>query len=324
MKEQAAGERLFAKCRLILSAGTLPRATFTERVEAAKIAGFDAISLFPQQFLAARRLERLSIENMRDILAEHEVALDEVDPLLDWFAPAATPSETLMMEMAEGLGARSINVAAAFVSDRSREEIVDCFGRTCERLAQRGLRADLEFLPWTSLNSLSTALEIIAAVDQPNAGVMLDLWHFFNSGEDLEVLRNLTPDQAKRITSLQLNDVPRAIDKLSIGQHWLYVKDMLGNMTDGVRVMGLEAFLKVALKAKYPHPDAQKMMKDALCSRQFPGAGFMPVTESLAILADKGLQPAIGIEVFNLDNYSLSPAAVARKAMASYNSTATR
>jgi sugar phosphate isomerase/epimerase len=311
---------MFQDSRLILSAGTVVKATFVERVCAAEQAGFDAISLFPQQYLAATRRENLSIANMQDILAEHEVDLDEVDPLLDWFGSDATRSESLMMEMAEALGARSVNVAAAFVSDRSFQELVDCFGRVCERVARFGLRADLEFLPWTGLGTLTSALELLEAVDQPNAGVMLDLWHFFNSGEDLEVLRRLTPEQAARITSLQLNDIPGSIGDLSRGQKWEYIKDMCQNAIDIIRVLGMDAFLNVAIKAKYPHPAAQRMMKDALCSRHFPAEGAMPVAEVLAILSERGVAPVIGVEVFNLDHYSLTAADIARRAMRSYES----
>ena len=38
---------LFPQSRLLLSAGTLPKARFIERVDAAQKAGFDAIALFP-------------------------------------------------------------------------------------------------------------------------------------------------------------------------------------------------------------------------------------------------------------------------------------
>lgn len=322
MDTQAIGEPLFKDSRLILSAGTLAKATFVERVRAAKQAGFDAISLFPQQYLATARQENVSVEKMREILAEHEVDLDEVDPLLDWFGRDATRSELLMMEMAEALGARSINVAAAFVSERSFQEIVDYYGRVCERVSRFALRADLEFLPWTGVGSLTTALEVLEAVNQPNAGVMFDLWHFFNSGENLEVLRKLSPQQAARITSLQLNDVPDLIGGLGLRQNWQYTKDMVQNVIDSVRVLGMDAFLNSAIKAKYPHPAAQRMMKDALCSRRFAGQGDKPVTEVLAILSERGVTPAIGVEVFNLQNYALPAAEIARKAMVSYESVA--
>ena len=318
MSNTAASDTPLANSRVILSAGTLTRASFRERVAAASSAGFNAISLFPQQYLAARRKERLSTEDMLAILSEHRISIDEIDPLLDWFGPGASTSELLMTEMAEIFGARSINAAAAFVSDRSLEEIADCFSRLCSRLATLGLRVDLEFLPWTGVDKLATALQVLEMADQPNGGVMFDCWHFFNSGDSLEDLRELDQDQAARITSLQLNDVPHSIPRLDRRQNWLYTKIMLQSMIDSIRVLSFSAFRDVALKASYPHPQAQKMMKDALCSRLYPDEGVNPIGEVLSILQEKGARPAIGLEVFNLDHEALSPEQIAQRAMQAY------
>lgn len=223
-----------------------------------------------------------------------------------------------MMEMADGLGARSINVAVAFVSDQPFEKIAESFSNVCERVARFGLRADIEFLPWTQIGDLTTALKLLDHANQVNAGVMFDFWHFFNGDEDLDVLRNLTPSQVARITSLQLNDAPQLIAKLSRRQNWRYTKGMFQNVADGIKVLGLKSFLNVAAKSKYPHPDAQEMMKNALCSRLFPGCGVMPVLEVLSILCKKGAQPTIGIEVFNLDSQEQSAALRSEMAMSSY------
>lgn len=311
---------LFDTARLILSAGTLPNASFIERVSAAKAAGFTSISLFPQQYLAAQRKEKLSTQDMQQILAEHDIALDEVDPLLDWFGLEATPSENLMMEMADAFGARSINVAAAFVSDKPFTEIVDCFARTCERVAAHGLRADLEFLPWTQVPDLATALKVLEQANPSNAGVMFDFWHFFNSGGQVAQLNALSTDAAARITSLQLNDLPNSITELNRSQSWQFTKTMLQTAIDSIRVMGWKGFTQVAAKAQYPHADAQQMMKDALCSRLMPGEGDSPVRQVIKALAAKDVQPAIGIEVFNLAHDHLPANDVAQQAMRAYRS----
>lgn len=308
----------FEGSRLLLSAGTLPRASFVQRVSAAKAAGFDAISLFPQHYLAAQRKEKLSPADMVQILTDHEMALDEVDPLLDWVRPEASPSEQLMLEMADTFGARSVNVAAAFVSDKPFNEIVDHFAATCERIASHGLRVDLEFLPWTQIDSLTTAFKVLEQANQPNAGVMFDFWHFFNSRDDLDNLESLSPEQARLITSLQLNDKPTTIEAFSLRQKWEHFKDTVQSAVDGFRVMGRDSFLNVAARAQYPHPDAQQMMKEALCSRLMPGAGDQPVQQVFDLLAAKGVTPTIGVEVFNIDQYALTPEEVARRAMASY------
>ena len=135
-------------------------------------------------------------------------------------------------------------------------------------------------------------------------------------------MRQLTPQHAAHITSLQLNDGPESIDDLSRAQNWAYAKAMFQNTIDSIRVMGMDAFLKVAIKAKYPHPAAHKMMKDAQCSRLFPGEGTMPVAEVLTILSEKGVAPTIGVEVFNLEHHALSALDVAMRAMKTYRAVA--
>ena len=81
--------------------------------------------------------------------------------------------------------------------------------------------------------------ELSRIVERVSAAVMFDFWRFFNSGEDLDVLRGLTPQHAAHITSVQLNDVPESIDDLSRAQNWAYMKDMFQSTIDSIRVMSL-------------------------------------------------------------------------------------
>lgn len=320
MKEGAA----FTAQRLIFSAGTLPNAGFLARVQAASDAGFDAISLFPAQYLSAISTEKLTLLDMRKILFDHGIALDEVDPLLDWFGPGASRSEQLLVEMAQGLGARSVNVPTAFVSNKPHSELVECFGMLCERMRMHGLRVDLEFLPWTAIPDLSSALSVLNEVRQGNAGVMLDFWHFFNSGATPDSLDDLPIAEIRQITSIQLNDVPHTIDPLDKRQQKQYSRQMLRSLVDNVRVMGLRTFISVALTAKYPHASAQNMMRDSLCSRRFPGEGDKDVVGLLKKLAQAGVCPATGIEVFNLQNVDADPRTIAGQAIGSYRAVAER
>ncbi len=149
---------------LMLSAGTIPDATFLERVSAAKQAGFSAISLFPEHYLNARKKEKLSLENMREILADNSIVVDEVDPLLDWFTlrhEDASRSEDLLYEMADNLGATTMNVAPGLAPAISQQQVTEHFARVCQRASCHGLTVTLEFLPWTLVPNLNTALQIV-------------------------------------------------------------------------------------------------------------------------------------------------------------------
>jgi sugar phosphate isomerase/epimerase len=55
------------------------------------------------------------------------------------------------------------------------------------------------------VRDLATAWEIIGLADRPNAGLLIDSWHFFRSGADTELLRTIPGD---KILCVQLCDAP--------------------------------------------------------------------------------------------------------------------
>jgi sugar phosphate isomerase/epimerase len=312
------GLLLFGDAPLILSAGTIPRARFPERVAVAREAGFDAISLFPQQYLSALKRERLTMLDMQAILAENNIRLDEVDPLLDWFGPTQSGSEQLMLEMAEGLGARSMNVAPAFVPDWELAQLREALSRVCERAARYRLRVDLEFLPWSLVPDLATALELLADCDQPNAGVMLDCWHFFRSGGQIADIERLNAEQLARISSIQVSDLPATPAPVSLAGKLALARLMLQHLLDGVRVHGAGRFRELTAAGKNHHPDAMALMTEAGSARLLPGQGDMPLADLLTALNVGGCRPSIGLEIFSLELASQPAADVAQRAMAAY------
>jgi sugar phosphate isomerase/epimerase len=309
--------------RLLLSAGTLPRASFKSRVEAARQSGFDAISLFPQQYLRALRKEKLRVEDMRDILASNSISLDEVDPLLDWFGPVPSPSEDLIFEIASALGARSINAPAAFAPDIELPALTEALKVLGQRCKREGLRLDLEFLPWCLVPDLRTALQVVADTGEANIGVMLDFWHFFRGGDELGTVQRLSAEQAGRITSLQVCDLPAQPQTPGWRNRLGVASAMLQEMTNGIGISGSKRFFSVAGAAKTHVPDASALMKEAISARLLPGQGDFPVAALLAALTEAGSAPTIGIEVFSLDLARQSPLSIAQQAISAYRSLAT-
>ena len=304
--------------RLLLSAGTLPKAGFVERVDAAKKAGFDAIALFPQQYLRARKKEKLTAGDMREILAEHDVTLDEVDPLLDWFGPKASSAENLMFDMANELGARSVNTPPAFAPVIELPELTAALARVCERASSHGLRVDLEFLPWTLVPGLRTALQVVNDAGQANLGITLDVWHFFRGGDTTATLQALTPQEAACITNLQVNDAPATRRPLSLRDKLSLLGVTRDQVIDGIKVHGASTFFNVSSAMKSTRPDAQALMAEASSARLLPGDGDMPLADWLAALDSVGCTPTVGLEIFSLELSRLPAAEVAGKAMAAY------
>jgi sugar phosphate isomerase/epimerase len=200
---------------LVLCAGTLHyhTPTFAERVAATRAAGFDAITLMPAAYRRAREQERLSDADMRALLAEQGLCIGELDPLLSWVPghpftngdmDAGAQVDTFM-DIADALGARSLNVVLVVGERLPEEQIVEAFAAVCRRGAEHGLLVHLEFVPWAQTGDVVSACRVAQQTGCANGGVMFDTWHHFRSGVGNEVLEHIP---AELVTGIQVNDAP--------------------------------------------------------------------------------------------------------------------
>lgn len=86
-------------------------------------------------------------------------------------------------EVGERLGARAVLIAG---DDREFSRLVENYARLCEAMQPYGLSADLEFMPWTAVPDLTTALRIVGQADQVNGGILIDALHFDRSDSRVE------------------------------------------------------------------------------------------------------------------------------------------
>lgn len=203
---------------LVLCAGTVGRASFQEHLDAASAGGFQGISLYATEYQRARS-GGLSDSDMRRMLDDHGLEIAELDPLLSWVPSAALgvgaseagkgffdAREEDFYAIAQALGARSIN-AVLFTDARIEPAVIaEDFASLCNRAAGHDLLVHLEFLPWTQIPDLASALAIVELADRPNGGVMFDSWHHFRSQSGAG---DLGPAEVGRVFAVQLNDAPR-------------------------------------------------------------------------------------------------------------------
>jgi sugar phosphate isomerase/epimerase len=85
-------------------------------------------------------------------------------------------------------------------------------GRLAERLAaisdmaaQYGLRAVLEFFPWTVVPDLGAALRLVEVAERPALGILVDTLHFNRSASRLEQLDQIP---AARLPFVHVSDAP--------------------------------------------------------------------------------------------------------------------
>jgi len=192
---------------LVLCAGTIPRASFRERVLAARAGGFDGVSLRLGDHARARA-EGLSDRDMRALLAGEGVAVGEVEALTAWrpgIAPARPEhAEPRVLAAAEAIHARAISVVEGPGAPLPLDVATEAFATLCDRAAAHGLLVHIEPWPGSALD-LATAASVVEAANRPNGGLLVDTWHVARTRNGTALLGTLP---GAVIGTVQISDSP--------------------------------------------------------------------------------------------------------------------
>jgi sugar phosphate isomerase/epimerase len=196
---------------LILSHFSLGRfRPFEERVRAAAEAGFAAMGLYVGDY------ERLRAEGARDadlraVLGQHGLRVVEIEALRGWSATGAERAAYLQAErsafaMSDVLGpGHHVQVIGPYTG--TLDHAAEAFAGVCDRAAEHGLAAAIEFLPeMSNIPDAATAMQIVTRAGRANGGICLDCWHHFRGANDDDMLRAIP---AEAIFTVQLDDGPR-------------------------------------------------------------------------------------------------------------------
>jgi sugar phosphate isomerase/epimerase len=191
--------------------GEPPRHSFAERCRAASDAGFAGIGLHAED-LPRTIAAGLGVDGMRAVLADTGLRLVEIEFLGGW---AFDVDEAGLAGTADGieavadtLGGRHVSAGefrAAPEGGLDLDEAAVRLGTLAQRLGERGLLVAVEAFPWSALPDVATAVELLRRGGAVNAGLMVDVWHFFNGGARPDLLDGLP---AGAVAAVQLNDGP--------------------------------------------------------------------------------------------------------------------
>src|SRR5262245_31105226 len=178
---------------LVLCAGTIPRASFPERVVAARAGGFDGVSLRLGDYARARA-QGLSDPDIRALLAGEGVSVGEVEALTAW-RPGITPArpehaESRVLAAAEALRARAISVVEGPGAPLPLDAATEAFATLCDRAAAHGLLVHIEPWPGSALD-LAAAASVVQAANRPNGGLLVDTWHLARTRNGTALLGTL-------------------------------------------------------------------------------------------------------------------------------------
>jgi sugar phosphate isomerase/epimerase len=179
---------------------TVRQATVPEMVAVAAAERFDSLTLTP--FMIER--SGMEIGALRQLCDDAGVTIGYIDGLSSPLP--GTPdgvTEERSYDMAEGLGAKAVNVVHLGGPRVPFGEMTDVLGRVAQRAAHRDLRILIEFLPDTGIPDLPVALDLVRAVGLDNLRVMLDTWHLARTGGGAH---QLVGDAPGLIGGLQVSD----------------------------------------------------------------------------------------------------------------------
>jgi sugar phosphate isomerase/epimerase len=203
---------------LVLCSGTLIEASFRDMIDAASAAGFQAVSLWVEDVERARD-EGLSPAEAKAYIEDRGLAVAELDPLLSWLGHgtlgegAAEGADAMLgrgeeafYAIADAIGGTALNCAHPFPGPVDLDRAAEAFAGVCDRAAEHGLDAVIEFLPWTEIGDVATAADVVVRAGRANGGVMLDTWHYFRGSSNAEQLRGLPGELIKAV---QISSAPR-------------------------------------------------------------------------------------------------------------------
>ena len=171
---------------------TVLQCTPPEMVTIASKAGYQYVSLRMTAVTANEKIcslmdDRAMMRETRARMADSGVGLLDIE--LARMDPQTEPEAYLkFLETGAELGARAV---IAQLPDPDRKRATERFGRLCDLAQPMGLTVDLEFPSWTATPDLKAAAAVIAAVNKPNAGLLVDTLHFDRSRSRLEDLRHV-------------------------------------------------------------------------------------------------------------------------------------
>ena len=177
----------------------------------ASAAGYVGIGLYLPEYERLRAAGHSGAE-LRAIVADHGQQITEFEALRGWASSGEAHEKCrrhleTIDRMAEDLGpADHVQVIGPYEGDL--DDAAAGFAMVCDRFAQHGMRAALEYFPdMSNIPDVTTALEIVERAGRPNGGLCVDSWHHFRTGDTFEALARVP---AERVVGVQFNDGPLA------------------------------------------------------------------------------------------------------------------
>jgi sugar phosphate isomerase/epimerase len=189
--------------------------SLASRAAAAAKAGYTGMGLVHADLMA--NAQTMGLAGIKRVLGDHGIRHVEVEFLGDWYLPLTDPRRMAsdqmrreLLECAAVLGARNLKISPMLFDDNPPDIPLmrDEFARLCEQARSIGTNVLIEMMPFTNVKTIDQAMAIIAGADQPNGGILLDIWHVVRGGMDFSEIAKIP---ARFLKGIELDDANREV-----------------------------------------------------------------------------------------------------------------
>ena len=210
---------------LSLCWGSMENIALDEHIRCAAAAGFDAVTVSPGSYTEAIQ-QGYTDTSIKALLSDNDIRISGFDPVLSWvdgapeldgdehFAIATRTDISECVRIATALDCPLLNLPQG-LAEADFDILVKSFANACDIAAEQNRLVTVEFLPFSKTNNLATAWQIVEQANRDNGGLMIDLWHFYQSGGQLADLNTVPMD---KIFGIQLNGATQCEPKDWIDQ----------------------------------------------------------------------------------------------------------
>jgi sugar phosphate isomerase/epimerase len=185
-----------------------------QRISAVAAAGYTGFGLTREDLVVAR--ESIGLPAIAACLREHGITTVQLERLSDWWATgerrrAADEARSDLFEACPVLGVDNIKVGAdddgaPIGYDQCCEE----FNALANDAARVGVKIGFENTPFSyRIKTTEEAIKLVTDVANPNAGVVVDIWHAYRGGTDYRVITETLP--LEYVFGVELDDGDAAV-----------------------------------------------------------------------------------------------------------------
>jgi sugar phosphate isomerase/epimerase len=117
------------------------------------------------------------------------------------------------------------------------------FAKLCQEAAAYDADIVLEIMPWSNVRTIETGLGIVSGADQPNGGLLIDIWHLARGNIPYADIRKIP---ARFIKAVEVDDALKIPPVANLWEDTIHYRELCGEGE-----LDVPAFLREVRAAGY-------------------------------------------------------------------------